>query len=169
MIFIIKIIKREREDTIMIRKANQDDINELIELRLTYINCHFGEISKEQRDRLLIQLPDYYCNHLGQDFIAYFAEEDEKVVSTAFMIINEKPANPNFITGKTGLILNVYTYPEYRRRGLSTKVISELIKEAKSNDLSYIELSATNDGEPLYRKLGFQNRSFDCTEMILRL
>lgn len=153
----------------VIRKAGESDINSLVDLRFSYLNCHFGNLTEEQESALQEQLPNYFKNHLNQDFLAYIAETDGKIVSTAFLVISEKPANPNFITGRTGLFLNVFTYPDYRKQGIATGILNELIKEVKNHNLTYIELSATEDGRPIYNKLGFEEKTTDCTEMRLYL
>jgi ribosomal protein S18 acetylase RimI-like enzyme len=72
------------------------------------------------------------------------------------MVITEKPGNPHFLSGKTGLLLNVYTKLDYRRQGLAGTLINMAIEDAKRLDLAYIELSASKAGYPLYQKLGFE-------------
>lgn len=104
----------------------------------------------------MAQLNDYYPKHLNRDFFAAIAENSTgKIVSSAFLVIVEKPANLSFITGKTGIILNVLTVPEYRRQGYAEAAVKLLVFKAKDYNLSYLELSATNMGMPLYEKLGF--------------
>lgn len=44
-----------------------------------------------------------------------------------------------------------------------------MIDEAKSMDISYLELSATDTGKPLYEKLGFVQRQSKHTDMKLEL
>ncbi|WP_461257241.1 GNAT family N-acetyltransferase, partial [Treponema sp. R80B11-R83G3] len=77
------------------------------------------------------------------------------VVSVAYLIISEYPSNPNLINGKVGTLLNVYTFPEYRKKGIAKKLIEEIIKEAKLIGVSGIDLKATEVGYNLYKKLGF--------------
>lgn len=115
------------------------------------------------------QLQSYFPKHINDDFIAVLAEVEGKVVSTAFLVITEKPANLSFITGKTGIILNVFTYKDFRRKGYASKVLQYIIEEARRFNLSYIELSATKNGLPLYKKLGFTERNSEYTPMILHL
>jgi GNAT superfamily N-acetyltransferase len=150
-----------------IRKATIKDIDILISLRLDYLKADRGSLAANEENLIRSQLERYYQEHLNRDYIAILAEMEDKVVSTAFLIILERPANPAFITGKTGTILNVFTYPEYRRRGISTGVMSFLIDEAKRYGLSSLELAATQDGEPLYKKLGFNKTKY--TPMRLQL
>jgi hypothetical protein len=66
-----------------------------------------GDISIEEENAIRIQLVEYFAKHINNDFIAILAEDGNKVLSTAFLVITEKPANPTFITGKTGTLLNV--------------------------------------------------------------
>ena len=72
-----------------------------------------------------------------------------------FLLIVEKPMSPAFINGKTGLVLNVYTCPSYRRKGCAKTIMEALLSEAKKMKISVIELKATEDGYPLYRSVGY--------------
>lgn len=154
-----------------IRMANHSDIEKLIKLRFDYFDMEKHEMPVDKRSIIESQLRQYYSKHLNHDFFAAFAEDDiGNIISAAFLVIYEKPANISWPTGKTGLILNVITYPEYRRMGYATNVMNFLIDEAKKHDLSYIELSASGMGLPLYKKLGFKEREHSrFTDMRLTL
>lgn len=152
-----------------IRKATLNDIDTLIKLRIDYLIADRGQLTMEEEASVRAQLTAYFPKHMDDGFIACLAEVDGNVASTAFLAISDKPANPAFITGKTGTLLNVLTYPEYRRMGLATKVISCIIGEARGLGISYIELSATDEGKPLYKKLGFAEQKSKYTEMRLQL
>ena len=152
-----------------IRKSTIEDIEILIKLRLDYLIADGGSLTEEEKTIIISQLKGYYKKHIDDDFIAVLAEIGGKVIASAFLVITEKPANPAFITGKTGTLLNVLTYPEYRRRGIAKKVIELLISEAKQLGVACIELSATLDGKPLYEKLGFTAGNSKYTPMKLKL
>lgn len=51
--------------------------------------------------------------------------------------------------------MNMYTKPEYRRKGIALKTLELLVAEAKKREISAISLEATADGKPLYEKYGF--------------
>ncbi|NLM62500.1 MAG: GNAT family N-acetyltransferase [Clostridiales bacterium] len=51
---------------------------------------------------------------------------------------------------------NVYTNPEYRRRGIATQVMTALLQEAEKLNVAVIDLLSTDDGKSLYEKLGFK-------------
>lgn len=139
-----------------IRKATEKDIDDLINIRIDFLFEEEGGLSADEETAIRMQLATYFAKHINHDFIAILAEIDGTIVSTAFLAISERPANPVFITGKTGTLLNVFTYPEYRRKGLATQTVCRIIEEAKTLGASSIDLSATEDGKPLYEKLGFK-------------
>lgn len=63
----------------------------------------------------------------------------------------------------------MYTRPEYRKQGIATRLLTELIREARALNLSYLELSSTREGEPVYRKLGFKEKELHYKELRLNL
>lgn len=58
-------------------------------------------------------------------------------------------------SGKKAYIMNMYTVPEYRRRGIAIKTLDMLIKDTKNKGITSISLEATDMGRPLYEKYGF--------------
>lgn len=138
-----------------IRMANLDDIDSLIEARFKYFALEKFIVSTESHAIIETQLRHYFSIHLNVDFFAALIDVDNIIISIAFLAISEKPANLSFPTGKTGTILNVFTLPEYRNKGYARSTLTSLINIAKKENLSYIELSASELGKPLYKKLGF--------------
>ncbi len=139
-----------------LRDATSDDVELLIKLRLDFISMMEGELSDDTKQKLKLQLSTYYHKHLSSNkFIATLAEDNGQVIATAFMVIGEIPAGASFITGITGTILNVMTYPEYRKRGCATMLIEALIQKGKTMNISAIDLFATESGKGVYQNLGF--------------
>ncbi|MCL2702280.1 MAG: GNAT family N-acetyltransferase [Defluviitaleaceae bacterium] len=127
-----------------------------------------GKLSREEEIAIGKQLRTYFAKHIPNNtFIGVFAEIEGNVASAAYLAISEKPANTMFITGITGTLLNVLTYPEYRRKGIAAKVINTIIDEAKKVGVAHIELWATSDGKFLYEKMGFYESNY--TTMGLKL
>ncbi len=152
-----------------IRTAEKSDIDELVRQRLDYLRLEYGIMSEDLLSRIKSQLPEFYEKHLNDDFFAYIAEENGKIISSVFLLVQEKPANQLFITGKTGLILNVFTNEKYRHHGFATTLLNLAIKKSKELDLSYLELTATDEGRPIYTKLNFVPKIPRHPEMILEL
>lgn len=57
--------------------------------------------------------------------------------------------------GPVGVIGNVITRADYRRRGLGRAVMDEALAWLRESGVRSVWLDATEDGRPLYRKLGF--------------
>lgn len=150
-------------------KATLDDIDDLIGLRIDFLTMDQGRLSDQNEKDIRAQLKVYLAKHIPlEDFIAVIAKHPTgKIASAAFLIIQERPANPSFITGLTGTLLNVVTYPEFRRKGIASQVIGEIINEARQKGVSSIDLYATDDGREPYKKLGFVEPSY--TSMRLKL
>ncbi len=146
------------------RFAAREDADTLIRLRLAYLEEDHGGLDPDARSLLRQQLSSYFPRALGSTLVAVLAMEGSRAVSTACLVITEKPANLAFPTGKTGVIMNVYTLPAYRRRGMEM-----LIDEARRRGLSSLELSATEQGRPLYEALGFAVKKPAYTPMKLSL
>ena len=58
-------------------------------------------------------------------------------------------------TGRKAYIMNMYTKPDYRRRGIAFKTLDLLVADAKEKGITSISLEATDMGRPLYEKYGF--------------
>jgi predicted acetyltransferase len=116
-----------------------------------------NDINEMDKEKIKNALENYFINHVkNNDFIGIVCECNKEAISTAFLAIYENPANTNFTNGRIGTLLNVYTYPKYRKNGISTNIIKTIIEEAKEQNVSVIDLMATNDGEKIYRKFGFK-------------
>jgi GNAT superfamily N-acetyltransferase len=138
------------------RKLNQDDLILFTKLRLDFIYEFHKDVDELEKDKLETALKNYFEKHIdSNDFIGVICEYNEKVISAAYLIIDEWPPNRKFINGKIGTLLNVFTYPEYRKNGFGTSVLKKIIEEAKMQNVSIIDLLATEDGESVYKKLGF--------------
>ncbi len=139
-------------------KASIDDVDELVRLRIAYLTDDFGELSDADRASVNLELPLYLQRHLDHDLSIHIAWDDH-IVSCAWLLLVEKPPSPRFPHGRTGVLFNVYTAPDHRHQGLASGVMRRLLDEARAMALDVVELHATDDGYPLYCKLGFADDS----------
>ena len=51
--------------------------------------------------------------------------------------------------------MNMYTKPDYRRKGIAYHTLGLLIEEAKNKGVKFISLEAKDMGRPLYERYGF--------------
>jgi GNAT superfamily N-acetyltransferase len=66
------------------------------------------------------------------------------------------PANPKDPCTQRAVILNVYTEPEFRNRGIARQIMLTILAWVKEEGLRSVNLHASDDGRPLYEKLGFE-------------
>ena len=151
--------------SIVFSEASKADISELVKLRIAYMIDDFGGVSDYERECMEKQLPDYFNRKLGDELIAFVAKDDNRIVSVAYLHIIEMPANSILLNGIYGEVLSVYTEPEYRGKGLCTKLMQNLIAYGKERGLGRVDLSATKDGYPIYSKMGFVEKENRYTDM----
>lgn len=88
----------------IIDKALDKDIEELVGLRLAYLQEDLGKISEDDLQRLKEALPQHFRKQLNHDLFAYVVREGEEIPACAFLLVVEKPMSPAFMTGKTGTV-----------------------------------------------------------------
>jgi GNAT superfamily N-acetyltransferase len=65
------------------------------------------------------------------------------------------PDHASVATSPVPLVLNVYTEPAWRRRGLARALMTTLMQWAKAEGCDRVVLHASPDGRALYEALGF--------------
>jgi len=98
-------------------------------------------------------------------FRAWLAADGTRVVAGGAVIISPWPAHPYDLECRRATILNVYTDPEYRRRGIARKLMQTIIAWCQHEGFARVTLHASDDGRHLYESLGFEPSN----EMRLRL
>lgn len=132
------------------------DIDKLVKLRFDYISTEI-DLSTEDKSKLEPKLREYFKEYVTQEnFTAYVMEIDGKIVSAAFLIIDERPPGLNNPNGRYGTIMNVFTYPKHRRMGYAASLMNSLIVDAGNIFVSVLDLYSTKAGKRLYEKIGFK-------------
>jgi GNAT superfamily N-acetyltransferase len=61
--------------------------------------------------------------------------------------------------GRQAIIINVFTEPEWRRRGLAKLIVEQIVAWARAGRLDRLVLHASDEGRSLYAKMGFVQTS----------
>lgn len=155
-------------ENVKISKITLDEIPSMTAARLNYLTEMQGARSEEYLQELRQSLQLYFNNAiLAGSFFALKAEQDGKVVSYGGMIVKKIPGDLNQSSYLEGEILNMYTLPEYRRQGISSLILKELIAEAGKMGISKLALHCSKAGEPLYRKFGFSDPVYPYLELVI--
>ncbi|MBO4636925.1 MAG: GNAT family N-acetyltransferase [Clostridiales bacterium] len=155
-------------DEIIFDQADISDIDDLLRLRIEYMIDDFGSLSEADEAAMRSQLPGYYKEHLGKDLIAFVARKDGRIVGVAYLVIMEKPSSPLMPRGLDATVLSVFTEEESRGQGICSHLMRDLVDTARDRGVDRIELKATKDGYPVYKKIGFEDKVSHYTDMVLR-
>ena len=136
-----------------IKKTNQSDIEELMEIRLEMLRVVNGMGQEDDFDKALVECSRVYF--LNGDQTTVFAMDGNKIAGCASLSYITVMPTFDHPTGKRAHLMNVYTRAEYRRQGVGKMMVEFLIDEAKSRGVSEISLDATEMGKALYTAVGF--------------
>ena len=151
-----------------IRKLSLDDLELLIRLRIDFLLEEGIVFTEAELADVRQNCREFFTTTIqANTFVAYVAQKDEAVLSTAFLTLSNRPPRKAYQSFCVGTVYNVLTYLQYRRQGLATKVLTALLQEAKALGVSSVDLLATKDGEELYDKLHF--RAIELTPMRMEM
>nr|BEK71427.1 GNAT family N-acetyltransferase [Kitasatospora purpeofusca] len=134
------------------RPATPQDAEELLRLRVDVLTGRPADDA--WRDTFLADMRV----RLGTDphLLAHVADAgDGTLAACAIGVVYRGYDGPSYPDGRWGRIHTVVTDPRHRRRGLGEAVTRALIGALQERGCSSVELIATEEGLPLYRKLGF--------------
>lgn len=138
------------------KKASLNDINILAESRIEVLKAANNLDGTLLMPELMERSRIYYEKSLADgSHIAYLVFDNTTLAGTggvSFYSVMPTCHNP---TGQKAYIMNMYTRPEYRRRGIACQTLDRLVSACKSRGILHISLEATKMGRPLYEKYGF--------------
>jgi len=144
-------------EEILYRKAGLDDLEILSEGRIRML-CEVFDRPRDRTAAALLQATRDYLRRAipAGEFIARLAEIPGRTVGVGGMVLWRRPPNFKAPDGRIGYILNMYTWPEFRGRGIATRLFRELVEEAKALGIGAFHLHASPDGMGIYRREGFR-------------
>jgi ribosomal protein S18 acetylase RimI-like enzyme len=97
-------------------------------------------------------------------YVGLFLQEEESILAACGIFFGDFP--PHFLDPAPirAYLLNFYTAPEARGRGLATQLLHHAVDECHACNVRVITLHASKFGKPIYEKFGFTQNN----EMILR-
>ena len=137
---------------IIYRKTTKADMKILMKLRLEMLREVNGLSGEYEYDENFIFESRRYFESGEQTTV--IASDGETLVGCASLSYTWIMPTFSHPTGNRAHLMNVYTRADYRRRGISKKMVEILIDEAKENGVTEISLDATEMGRPLYESLG---------------
>lgn len=141
---------------IQYKKASIEDLEFLTEIRIKVLRAANRLAEDVDLSEVKGQTHEYYRQALQDgSHTSYLAFDGERLAgagSVSYYRVMPTCHNPS---GKKAYIMNMYTEPEYRRKGIAFRTLELLVTDAKEKGITAISLEATEMGRPLYEKFGF--------------
>ena len=117
-----------------------------------------GEGTVEELDRMVKVARPWLARALADGSYHHWLALDSsgRVAGGGGVLLTPWPASPEDTCSQRAVILNVYTEPEFRKRGIARQVMRTILAWVKEQGLGSVNLHASADGQPLYEKLGFE-------------
>lgn len=151
-----QMICAEKTAGLLYRRAGICDRELLTRLRIQVLRAANGLDEDADMSRAESESRSYYGTcFLDDSHAAWLVFDGREVVGTgAVSFYRVMPAYHN-PSGKKAYIMNMYTRPDYRRRGIAYRVLELLTAEAEMRHVDAVTLEATAAGRPLYEAFGF--------------
>lgn len=90
-------------------------------------------------------------------YLGWMAEDSNgEVVGGGGIVVANWPGFPGEKDAKRVWILNMYTEPRARHRGVAKKLMQAMIEWCRGEGYGSVSLHASDAGRPLYESMGFQ-------------
>ncbi|WP_447829292.1 GNAT family N-acetyltransferase [Aeromonas salmonicida] len=140
----------------IIRQADMADIPALVSLRMELF-CEVGELAEPLADLDLWQATSAYFSAGQADGSArsWVAEVEGEVVASGTLALFVRPPYPGNLSGREAYLLNMYTLPAHRKQGMASALLDAMVVHASAEQLGKVWLHASDQGRPLYERMGF--------------
>jgi GNAT superfamily N-acetyltransferase len=146
----------------LVRRATVDDVDVVARHRVAMFR-DMGEIASETLEQVLLEASTKALAVClaNATYLGWLATDAGGAVraGAGVQLRSQLPRiamdGKRVETGPAPLVLNVYTEPEWRRRGLARVLMQHVMAWAADTGLDRLVLRASNDGRPLYEALGF--------------
>ena len=145
------------EEGVTIRRASVEDAPTIATHRRAMFR-DMGYHDKAALDSMMAKfLPWLEAKMVSGDYLAWLGvTADNGVVAGAGLWLMDWPAHMRGSSTRRGNILNVYTVPEFRRRGLARCLMEAALDWCRVNGVDLVILHASPEGRALYESLGFE-------------
>jgi GNAT superfamily N-acetyltransferase len=150
--FVVR--KAELKDTAVIARHRARMFQEMGEIPAAMFDG-FVETSRAWTERALA----------SGEYLGWFAipkTQPEVIVAGAGVQLRQVPPHPfrpakegAFAKGRHAIVLNVFTEPEWRQRGVAMMLMNEIVRWARDEKLDQLVLHASAQARALYERMGF--------------
>ena len=139
------------------RRAGVEDLDLLVRTRIEILRA--ANRLPDDADMRAVEAAsrDYYLRALSDGtHTAILAFDDGAFAGAGGVSYYRVMPTYHNPTGECAYIMNMYTRPSHRHRGVATRTLDLLAADARQRGVTHIGLEATPMGRPLYEKYGFK-------------
>src|SRR5438045_6571377 len=140
-----------------VRMATVDDVDAIVHHRcemMRELQSTSDETSQQMKDNFRPWLLSRLENREYLGWLA-LAKDNHVVAGSGLIFLDWPPSILHLEAARRAYLLNVYTEPEHRRRGLARLLRQHAIDWCKANGIPVLSLHASTYGRPIYESLGF--------------
>lgn len=139
---MIEICKADKENFAQVIKLRFEMLMVVNNLKSDVFNVDFKDATNE-----------YFCNGNQTTFLAMDGGVAIGCATVCYIMVMPTYSHP---TGKRAHVMNVYVREGYRKKGIAQMMMKEIVNDAIEKGITHINLDATEQGRPLYEKIGFK-------------
>lgn len=141
----------------ILRAATIEDLEFLVEVRMEVLDSVFGPELQADVAELTEANRAYYESALPSgEHIACLAFDGEEFLGCGGLCLYREMPSPDNESGRCGYLMNVYTRPQHRRKGVGAAVVEWLVAHAREQGVEKLSLETTVAGQAVYESAGFK-------------
>jgi GNAT superfamily N-acetyltransferase len=142
---------------ITIREASPSEVAIILHHRRSMFR-DMGEGTVEELDRMSEVAGPWLSKALDDGSYHHWLALDDlgRVAAGGGVLLCPWPPNPRDPCTERAVILNIFTEPEFRKRGIARQVMLTILDWVKAHGLRSVNLHASREGRALYENLGFE-------------
>ncbi len=142
---------------VTLRRATEADLDALLTLRVAMFRETEGVPDADPMTEFAEATRSYLARALpAGEFIAFVAEAEGRIVGTSGLVFFQRAPTRRNLSGRDAYILNMYTLPDWRGRGIAAALVERILDFLRSEtDVTYVFLHAEQKARPVYTRAGF--------------
>lgn len=154
-----------QNESMKYRIADEGDVITLAEMRWEFQTEDNDAAPVVSKTEFVEFCSDFLRQGLLQKHRVYWiAELDGEIVSHIFVQRVRGVPRPTWLTNAYGYVSNVYTKPAYRRQGIGTELMQQVLSWAKQQEIDVLIVSISEASLTFYERAGFtaKNEWMEC-------
>jgi len=116
-----------------------------------------GRIQEDEVEPLVKASREWFQGLIDRnEYVGWYALHGDRIVACGGIHLRDDPPRVGkYYIGRWGHIINIFTEPEYRRRGLARRMTQIILDWAEAERLDRVTLTTAPVARELYESLGF--------------